>query len=182
MRRLIRSRPDIDLAGVKEPPFEAERSVVIGPGFDDQVQRFELSFVHAHRVAVGGRNLIRHAAHEPGFQPAAGQHVDHRHFFRDAHRLAAVGDRVAQDQQTGLVALPCQHGEHQRRRRIDAGRGLVMLIEHDVEAFVLGEQPFVEIAMVQIGSDARIVMPVRQRNPDGIRTSRPAAAGDRRSR
>ncbi len=45
---------------------------------------------------------------------------------------------------------------------VHAGRGLVMLVEHQVEAELVGEQIFVVIAMEQIGRDLRIERPVRQ--------------------
>ena len=163
-----RPRPDIDLPAMEEAALEADRPIVVRPGLDDHVERFPLALVHPHRVAVRGRDLVWHAAHEPRLQPAARQHIDHRHLLRDAHRLAAVGDRVAEDQQPRLGALPRQHRQHQRRGRIDAGGGLVMLVEHDLQPLVLGEQPLVEVAMIEIGADARIVVPVRQRHADRI--------------
>ena len=136
-------------AVMEEAALVAERAVVVGPAFDDQVERLPVALVHPHRVAVRRQDLVRHAAHEAGLEAAVRQHVDHRHLLGDAHRLAAVGDRIAEDQEPRLLGQPRQRRQHQRRRRIDAGRGLMMLVEHDLDAFVLGDQPFVDVAVVE---------------------------------
>ena len=125
-----------------------------------------MPLVHPHRIAVGRQDLVGHAAHEARLEPAVRQHVDHRHLFGDAHRLAAVGDRIAEDQKPRLLAQPRQRRQHQRRRGIDAGRGLMMLVEHDLDAFVLGDQPFVDVAVVKRRALHRIVDAVGQRHAD----------------
>ena len=130
--------------------------------------RLPLALVHAHRIAVGRQYFVGHAAHEAAFEPAPREHVDHRHLLGDAHGLAAVGDRVAEDQQPRLLGQPRQRGEHQRRRRVDAGRGLVMLVEHDLDALVLRDQPLVDVAIVERGALLRIVVAVRQRDADRL--------------
>ena len=38
----------------------------------------------------------------------------------------------------------------------------MVLVEHDVEAEVVGEQPFVVVAVEQIGRDARVAFAIRQ--------------------
>ena len=111
-----------------------------------------MALVHAHGVAVGREDLVRHAAHESGFEPAMREHVDHGHLLGDAHRLAAVGDRIAEDEKPGLLGEPRQGSQHQRSGGVDAGRGLMMLVEHDLHAFVFGDQPFVDVAVVERGA------------------------------
>ena len=51
-------------------------------------------------------------------------------------------------------------GDHDRGRH--AGRGRMMLVDHDVEAELVGEQPLVVIAVEQVGRDFRIELAVRQ--------------------
>ncbi len=166
MRLLIGTRPDVDVAVVKEAALVADRPVVTGPGLHDQVHRLPLAFVHAHGIAVGRQHLVGHATHETAIQPSLRQHVDHRHLLGDAHGLAAVGDRVAQDQQPRLAGQPRQRRQHQRCGRIDAGRGLMMLVEHDLDAFVLGDQPFVDVAIVERGALLRVVDAIGQGDAD----------------
>jgi len=150
----------------KNRPFVADRPVVIGPGLDDEVHRLPLALVHAHRIAVGGQHLIGHATHEAAFEPAFREHVDHRHLLGDAHGLAAVGDRIAQDQKPRGLGHSRERGEHQRRCGIDASRGLVVLIEHDLEPLVLRDEPLVDVAVVERRALLRIVEAIGERHPD----------------
>src|SRR5215470_16415189 len=75
MRLLVRARPDVDVAVVKEPPFMADRAVVAGPGFDDEVHGLPLPLVHAHGIAVRRQHLIGHAAYEAAFEAPFREHV-----------------------------------------------------------------------------------------------------------
>src|SRR6185312_16158950 len=59
-----------------------------------------------------------------------------------------------------------QRGQKERRRRIDAGRRLMMLVEHDLDAFLLGDLPLVDVAVVKRGALPRIVDAVRQTDAD----------------
>ena len=44
----------------------------------------------------------------------------------------------------------------------EARRGLVVLVDHQIEAELVGNDVFVEIAVVEIGADLRIEDAVRQ--------------------
>ncbi len=182
MRGLIAARPDIDGTVMKEAALETERAVMMRPRLDDQVERLPVALVHAHRIAVRRQDLIRHAAHETRFQTAVRQHVDHRHFLGDAHRLAAIGDRIAENEQARLLAQASERRQHQRRGRIDAGGGLMMLVEHDLHAFVLGDQPFVDVTVVELGAFCRVVDAIGQRHPDRRIAVRRRQIRDRRFR
>ena len=165
MRLLNRARPDVDGAMVKEAALMAKEAVVVGPAFDDEVERLPMALVHAHRVAVGREDLVRHAAHESGFEPAMREHIDHGHLLGDAHRLAAVGDRIAENEKPGLLGEPRERSQHERSGGVDAGRGLMMLVEHDLDPFVLRDQPFIDVTVVEGGALDRIVDAVGQRHP-----------------
>ena len=76
-----------------------------------------------------------------------------------AQRIGPVADRIAEHQEPRLFGGARRDGEPDHHRR-HAGRGLVMLVEHDVEAELVGELPLVVIAMEQVGGDARIAFAV----------------------
>src|SRR4051812_13645636 len=44
----------------------------------------------------------------------------------------------------------------------------MMLVEHDLDAFILCDQPLVDIAVVERGAPLRIVKAVGQRHADGL--------------
>ena len=69
-RLLIGTRPNVDVAVMEELTLVAHRSVVTGPGLDDEVDRLPLPLVHANGIAVCRQHLIGHAAHETAFEPA----------------------------------------------------------------------------------------------------------------
>ena len=133
MRLLIGARPDVDLPMMKEAAFPAKRSVVRGPRFQDQIVRLPEALAHPQRARVGRGNLVGHAAHEADLDSSARQIIDHRHLLGHAHGLAAVGDRIAEQQQSRAAGLARQHAEHDRRGGVEAGRGLMMLVEHEVQ-------------------------------------------------
>src|SRR4029078_2936414 len=110
-RLLIGARPDVDVAVMEESPLVAYRPVVAGPGLDDEIHGLPLALVHAHRIAVGREYFVWGGAHAAAFEPAPREHVHHRHLLRDAHGLAAVGDRVSQDQEPRLLGYACQREE-----------------------------------------------------------------------
>ena len=110
---LPRARPDIDLAVMKKLSFPVERSFMAGLGLEDQIMGFPHTFPHAHGVTVAGGQFERHAAHKTAFEPAMGNHVDHRHFLGNADRLTPIGKRIAEQQQARIPGLARQDGRHQ---------------------------------------------------------------------
>ena len=97
-----------------------------------------------------------------------GNYVDHRHLLRDADRLAAVGQRIAEQQNPRVLGLTREDAGDYRDRRDRAGRGLVMFVQHDVEAEFVGEAPFVEAAVIDVGALSRVIMLGRQRHAHRI--------------
>ena len=83
------------------------------------------------------------APNEPTFQTPSRNNLDHRHFLGHAHRLVAIGDGIAKDQQARFLGLPRKYQEQQRRSRIDAYGRLVMLVDHDVQTALVGDQALV---------------------------------------
>ncbi len=166
VRLLVGARPDVDLAVVEIASLPVERPVMGGPRLHDQVVRLPHAVGHPHRVRVLRRQLERHAADEAALEPAARNDVDHRHLLGDARRLAPVGQRVAQHQDAGVLGDARQDRRHQRHRRHRAGGGLVVLVQHDVQAELVGDLPLVDAVVVDVGALDRIVVRVREDHPD----------------
>ena len=151
-----------------EAAFEVEGAVVRGPGLDDQVVRLPQALAAAKGGDVGRRGLVGHAAHEAALEPAVGEQVDHRHFFGDAHRLVAVGDRVAEHQQSRLLGHAREGAEHHRRRGNHAGGGLVMFVEHDFQPEFVSLAPQVEVQAVELGALFRVEIAAGEIDPDRL--------------
>ena len=64
-----------------------------------------------------------------------------------------------------LLRLPREDREIERRAGVEAGRGLMVLVDHHVEAGVVGFQVLVEIAVIEVRADPGIIEPVRDRHP-----------------
>ena len=69
----------------------------------------------------------------------------------DAQRIGPMADRIAEHQDARALGRARQHREADDRGGVHAGRGLMMLVEHQVETELVREQVFVVIAMEEIG-------------------------------
>ena len=65
--------------------------------FDREVDALPQALDRLRRIGVGREDFVGHAAHETDIEPTARYAVDHRHLFGDAQRVAAVGDRIAEN-------------------------------------------------------------------------------------
>ena len=162
MGLLVGTRPYIDLALVDETAFVVERAVMGGPRLDDQVDGLPHALARRRRVGVRRQQLVGHAAHEAAIQPPARDVVHHRHLLGTADRVGQIGDRVAEDADARVPGLARQDGAGQRRRRKQACRRLVVLVDHDVQAEFVGQNMLVEIHVVKIGADLGVVHAARQ--------------------
>ena len=126
-----------------------------------------------HRFGIGGDDLVRNAFDEPHLQPAAGDHIDDRHFLRDAQGIVAVRNGGAQSEEPRAPGLARQNGEREVHRGAHAGRRGVVLVDDDVQAEFVRKHPFVEIAIVQAGRRLRIAVPVGKTNPQRFRILEP---------
>ena len=168
MRLLVRPRPDVHLSMVEVLALPVEGAVVARPRLHDQVVGFPEPLHHAGRPVIAGRDLVRHAPHEPALEAPPRVHVDHRHLLRHPHGLAAVRDGIAEDEQPRLARVTRERAHHHRRRRVQVRRRLVVLVHHDLEAEVLGDLPFVDEAVIEVGADLGIVVAIRELDADGI--------------
>ena len=160
------SGPDVHLTLLEELAFPGERTVVGGPRFDDEIDRLPHPFFHENRIRVRRRDLLRDPAHEADLGSAARDDVDHRHLFGDTHRIAPIGDRVAQRQDASILRRAGEDAHRERHRRLDTCRGRVVLVEHDVEAVAVGALVEVEVTLVQLVAHLRVVHLVGQRHSD----------------
>src|SRR5579872_2951311 len=149
MRLLKGTRPNVDIAMMKKATLVDEWTRMMSPALDDQVKRLPMPFIAAHRIAVGSRKLVWHSANESHFKSPARQDVDQRHLLGNAYRIPPVRNRVAKDKEPRAFRQARQRSHHHRCRWIDARRGLVMLVEHQIKAFALRDQPLIEISIIQ---------------------------------
>jgi hypothetical protein len=162
MRLLPHPRPDIDVAVLEKFSVPIEVFVVGGHRLQDKIMRLPEAVHQLGRIAIGGCDLVRDALDKTHVEPAARDHVDGRQLLGGAQRIGPVADRIAEHQKPGQFGGARRDGKPDHHRRRHAGRGLVMLVEHDVEAEIVAELPLVVIAMEQVGGDARVALSVRE--------------------
>ena len=162
---LQRPRPDVDVAVVEELALPIERTVGRRHRLQDQIVRLPIAAHQIGRVAVGRCDFVGRALDQAHFQPAARQYVEPRHLLGDAHRVGAVGDRRAERQEARALGLAGDNRQRHRHRNRQTGRGAVMLVDHDVEPDLVAQRELVEIAVQQLVADLRIVIAVRQHDP-----------------
>ncbi len=80
----------------------------------------------------------------------------------DAQWIGSMADRIAKHQKPRLFGGARQDRKADHTDGRHAGRGLVVLVEHDVETKLVAELVLVVVAVKQIGGDARIAFAVRQ--------------------
>src|SRR5437588_6996401 len=158
MRLLVDARPDVDVAVLEVLALPVEWAVDRGHRLDDQIVRLPEAVHLADSRAHRQRHLVGHAAHQAHLQPSARDHVDHRQLPGHPHRVETVRDRVAEREQARALRLPREDRERHRGHGAAAGGGRVVLVDHDVEAQFVREQPFVEAVVVVLGHDFRIAV------------------------
>ena len=166
VRLLIGTGPDVDLTMVKVFALPVKRPVVTGPGLEDQVIRLPKALHHTRGSMITGRHFIWHATHKADLQASAGVDIDHGHLFCHPHGLASVGNRVAENQQAGRFGFTGEDTHDDRAGRVEIGRGLMVLVHHDIEPQLLSNQPFVDKPVIQVGSEFRIVVAIREGDAD----------------
>ena len=168
MRLLVHPRPHVHLPGVKVVALPVERAVDRSPRLHDEVDRLPEPLLHQHRVHVRRGDLLRHPTHEAHLDATARDHVAHRHLLGDADRLLTVRDRIAEDQQPGVLRLASEYGQRERCTRVDTRRGGVMLVHHHVEPGGVGGAVEIEVPLVELCATHRIEHTRRQRDAHGF--------------
>ena len=126
------------------------RAAAKSSGLHDQVVRFLETLAVEGRVDAASQLLLPAAADEAGHQPALGQHVDHRQFFRELHRIVPGRQRIAEHDDLAVF------GGGGEGRGEDVGAGLhaewrvVVLIQHDsVDAKLVRQDVVFQVFVIQ---------------------------------
>ena len=153
---------------MEKAPFVADRAILRRPGLDDQVERFPVPLVHPNRIAIGRRDLPWHAPHEADLDAAARMTSASAisSATRTGCRRLAIG--LPRIRSRAFLVRRAKRGKYERRGGINAGGGLMMLVKHHLDAFIVSDAPFVQIAVPQSRAFFRIVVLIRQRHPDGV--------------
>ena len=139
-----------------------------GPGLDDQVVALLEPLPVVDGIAVGGQGLDPCSPHHAGYDPAAGDDVDHGDLFGKADRVLVDGQDVAQQQDPGVLGDAGQDGGGQVARGVHAGRGVVVLVDHDpVEAHLIHVHALVEVPLEQAVGSIRVEVGVGKGQPQG---------------
>ena len=81
-------------------------------------------------------------------------------------RPGQVGERIAQYQNARGLGFPRQDASDDGNRWDHAGRRLMMLVQHDLNAQILGHEPHIEELVVVVGASFGIEMFVGQIDPN----------------
>jgi hypothetical protein len=160
VRLLIGWRPDIDVAVGEMLALPAERPVTRGKRLLDQVDRFPITLLVAHRVGVGRGHLGAARFDKADFEPAARNNVCRGVFLRHAHWVLAQRHKRPEREDAGLSGLPRQDADEHRvgaQQRVDPG---MVLDRQHVEAKIVAQQELVDDLFEQIGGDARVAIAV----------------------
>ena len=158
---LIGARPDVDLTVLEIAALPIERSVMGSHRLQDEVMSLPEARHQVGGIAVGRCHLEGSPLDEAHLDAAARDHVQHRIFLGDAHRVETIADRHAEAQQPRLLRLAGKDRHRDRADRVDAGRRRMVLVHHDVEPQLVAQGPLVETPVVKVGSDPGIAQPVR---------------------
>ena len=168
MRLLIGPRPAVDVFKVIILALEGE-GAGLGPGLHDEIVRLLEALVGFRRVHAGGIILGPDAAHEAGDEAAGGDVVEHGEFFGDHERIVEQRQRAAEHGDLAARRAARERAGHDARDRHQAIGVLVVLVHaHAVEAGGVGEFELVEIAVVKLVADLRIVIGIGQSHPGGV--------------
>jgi hypothetical protein len=90
------------------------------------------------------------AAHDPGHQPAAGEHVDHRRLLGELDGVVPNRERIAELEDLDALGGGRDEGRHD----VDAGRHaegrvVVLVGHHGIEADLFGELVVLEALAVE---------------------------------
>ena len=157
MRRLHRTRPDVDVALLVEAAVEGE-GVAVGPRTQDQIVRLVVAVTQQRRVlTVGEAGVHRRTDREAGDEPSAGDAVDHGELFGDARRRVVEGERVAHDADRGVGgAARERRGDQVGRRHQAVAVGVMLVHANRVETAVGGVFQFVHEIVVHVVRAARV--------------------------
>ena len=167
MRLLEGARPRVHVLEAVVLPLPAERTGA-RPRFEDQVVRLAEALQAGGRVHGEVVVLRPDAAHETADDPAAADDIHHRDLLRDAQGVVAQRGGVAEDGDLRTLCPGDEVGGDDVRRRHEAVRGLVMLVDGDgVEAKLLGVDELGKVLLVHLRAALRVEVGVGVGDPRG---------------
>ncbi len=167
MRLLQRNSPWIDDAVLVMRAFPAERPLA-RPRSDDQIVRLLKSLAVEGRVDAGGQLLLPAAADKARNQPALRDHVDHRQFLGEPHRVVGQRQRVAEQDDLRLLGHRGEDRGKDVALGLHAERRIVVLVQHDTfDAHLLGIDVLVEIFVIEPAAGHRVEVLVGEHQRGG---------------
>ena len=131
------------------------------PRLEHELVGFLESLPVVGRLGVVGDAFAAGTAHPAGHEPAPRDQVDGRQRLGQPQRIVPDRDHVAEQDDLGLFGLTGQNRRFDVHDPAHAERRRVMLVEHQhVEAHLLGVELFVEIAVVKVGPEHRVIAPI----------------------
>ena len=122
-----------------------------------------------HRVGIGGPGFGASAAHETGDQPSAGNHVNFGQLLGQAEGIVVNGQRIAHQYYLGFLGDAGQDGGFEVHRRAEAGRGVVVLVEHHaLEPQLFHVLPLVQRLVVLPGGNGRVEVGIGEGHAHGL--------------
>ena len=110
------------------------------------------------RRGVVGHALAARAAHPARHQAALRNHVDYRKLLHQPQGVVPDGQNVAEQHYLGALGHAGENARLDVHGAAHAERRAVMLVEHQaVEAHLLGVQPLVDVAVVEVGPNLGVV-------------------------
>ena len=179
MRRLVGARPGVHVAVLVMVSFPAEGSLA-RPGVDDEVVGFLEPLPVVGRGGVVGDAFAARAADPAGDQAPAGNHVDGGQVLGQPQRVVPDGQDVPEQHDLRALrdagedrGLEVHHLAHAERRR-------VVLVQHEpVEPHLLGVELLVEVAVVEVRAEPRVVGRVGHAEVGDVPAGGPEVPGTR---
>ena len=157
MRLLVGARPGVDVAVVVVLALPAE-GAGLGPGLDDEVVGFLEALPVVGRRRVVGDALASGAADPAGDEAAAGDHVDDGELLDQPEGVVPDGQDVAEQDYLGALGDAGEDAGLDVHGAAHAEGRAVVLVEHEaVEAHLLGVEPLVDVAVVEVGAELGVV-------------------------
>src|SRR5262249_46344722 len=160
VRRLDRTRPGVDVVVAIVLAVERE-GPGLRPGAQDQLSRLVKALARMSRIHAGREILRADAAYKARDHAPAGGDVEHRDLLRDAKRVLAERQAIAEDRDLRAGRAAHEHRRHDVRARHRAVAVLMVLVHADaVPAERLRVLELIEILVVECVSLRGIVKPI----------------------
>src|SRR5258708_16573358 len=139
------------------------------PCLDDKVVSLLKALTIVHRVGIGRPTFDAGAPDEARDQPSARDQIDLGKLFGEANRVIEDREWVTKENDLRLLRDAREDRRFEVHCGAEAGRRVVMLIEHQaVEAYLFAELVFVEVFVIQVRAERGIEVAIGKSEADGI--------------